>query len=358
MTPTLPPDFATAPPDGRRRVGITVSNFGYGGIEFWSRKLAPAIEAAGWQVTGIVAGTADHAEPSVVEWFRSRWPVGAGRKAIRALASDCDVLICSGLPQARTWLGDLLQAGPRIVLVSHGSCDWTRQAMSWGNLAAVCVGVSEAAAEQFPEGTAPRVIWNVPHAEPPRLSRAQQRRAWGVPEEARVYGYLGRWAPEKRPDLLRFAQEYLPGWHFVAVGPYQNRVPARSRLSALPMHFVGPTDDPGSALGAFDCVCLPSRTEGFALVATEAWTYGVPLIATPVGSVREVPHLARIVPVNAGPREWAEAIEADAADPDRDARVIRGRVFAASHLTPERFNRDWQALLAPLLSDSPVPAGA
>jgi glycosyltransferase involved in cell wall biosynthesis len=352
--PATHPDFAPALPDGRRRVGITVSNFGYGGIEMWARGLTRVIEEAGWQIAGIVAGTWDWTDPAVIDYFADRWPIGAGRADFGALSQACDLLICSGVPPAQQWL----QGSPRTVLVAHGSCAWTRAAMAWGAKADVCVGVSQIAATTFPADASPVVVWNMPYASEPKLTRAEQRAAWGVPESVPVVGYLGRWSTEKRPELaLAAARQLPPPWHFVAVGPYQDRVSASVRNGRTRLRFVGPTADPGSALAAIDHVVLPSATEGFALVACECWALGVPLIATPVGSVAERPDLVRCLPVAATSRDWAAAIQADYADVVGTAdRVNRARAFAAEHLTFKRFAREWDAILRPLIERT-VPHG-
>src|SRR5262249_3721845 len=64
-----------------------------------------------------------------------------------------------------------------------------------------------------------------------------------------------------------------------------------SRASALGIAdgvlFAGARDDVPELLASFDVFAFPSRFEGLCLAVIEAQAAGVPVVATPVGGIRE-----------------------------------------------------------------------
>src|SRR5262249_11379049 len=55
----------------------------------------------------------------------------------------------------------------------------------------------------------------------------------------------------------------------------------------LPFEFTGERDDVPDLLAGFDVFAFPSLYEGLCLAVIEAQAAGVPVVATPVGGIRE-----------------------------------------------------------------------
>jgi len=108
--------------------------------------------------------------------------------------------------------------------------------------------------------------------------------------EGRVVGTVGRLVPQKGlRDLIAAAPAVLerhPDARFVVVGDG----PQRAELEAAAGErflFTGWRDDVPGLLASFDVYALPSYFEGLCYAVIEAQAAGVPVVATPVGGVRE-----------------------------------------------------------------------
>ncbi|MEO0321762.1 MAG: glycosyltransferase family 4 protein [Myxococcota bacterium] len=124
-----------------------------------------------------------------------------------------------------------------------------------------------------------------------REQRAAARRAFGVPEGARVIAFVGRLVGDKgvRELTEAFASlaEARPDLHLLVAGAFEDRdpVPAavRQRLEAHPrIHRLGHVDAPESLYAAADLVALPTYREGFPNVPLEAAAMGLPVVATQI----------------------------------------------------------------------------
>jgi glycosyltransferase involved in cell wall biosynthesis len=79
-----------------------------------------------------------------------------------------------------------------------------------------------------------------------------------------------------------------PIWHLALVGYGPDEARLRQLTTSLHLtpfvHFLGPTRTPEQYYKAFNCLCLPSSVEGFGLVLAEALAAGIPVVApeTPV----------------------------------------------------------------------------
>lgn len=280
-------------------------------------------------------------------------PVGVGWTAAAELARRCDVVVVWGIPR---WWERLPQPLPcRVVLVSHGSGEWTRAVLEGCERAAALVAVSQVALEPFRESERGRAVVIPNGVEPGRVRarrrRAEVRREWNVPQGARLIGYLGRFSSEKDCDALVRAVAALPeGWRGAFIGratgdEEQVLREAVERVCPGRIVFPGVTQDVGSALGALDWLFLPSEQEGFGLVIAEAWLAGVPVVCTPVGIALEEPELVRTVPIRATGQELAATFLEEAADPIRvQGRAERARLRAGERYTAERFGREWTKL--------------
>lgn len=127
---------------------------------------------------------------------------------------------------------------------------------------------------------------------PAAESRAAARAALGLPADAVLVGFVGRFGREKGADQLLAACGALPvGTQVVLVGDGPERPALEALAAALPsgmVHFAGLVPAAGRYLRAFDVVCLPSRTEGTPMVLLEALAAGVPAVAFGVGGIPDV----------------------------------------------------------------------
>jgi len=175
------------------------------------------------------------------------------------------------------------------------------------------------------------------------LDRARARAELGLPDEARVVGWVGRLTEEKGPDLFVDAVARLPQdlvGSVVGSGPLAASLAERARLAGLDRRLRWQGTVPGAAriLRAFDLLVLSSRTEGTPIVLLEAMASGVPIVATSVGGVPDVVSQGEAIVVSEpSAAAIAEGVEACLADPaaalDRANRARR-RVEEAYALDP------------------------
>jgi glycosyltransferase involved in cell wall biosynthesis len=110
-----------------------------------------------------------------------------------------------------------------------------------------------------------------------------------------VVGTVGRLEPQKGHALLVEAAPIVlaahPDARFVIVGEggLRGELEAMVRARDLDRSFVftGPRADVPNLLASFDVFALPSYFEGLCYAVFEAQAAGVPVVATPVGGVRE-----------------------------------------------------------------------
>ncbi len=123
-------------------------------------------------------------------------------------------------------------------------------------------------------------------------------RPW--PANALVAGYIGRFDPVKRLDVLlrgfatlllsdydRWRRLYLA---MIGYGPMESRLRALAVELGIVSHvaFPGPTARPQEWYKCFDVFINPSIVEGFGLSAVEAMAAGVPVVACRGGAVSEI----------------------------------------------------------------------
>jgi len=152
---------------------------------------------------------------------------------------------------------------------------------------------------------------------PPRLDPAARERL-GLDPNAFVVGGIGRLHHQKGWDVLCAAAPVVrarrPDVEIVVVGDGPLSEELRQAPGAESVRFLGYMADASSLLGAFDLLVMPSRYEGFGLVAIEGMFAGVPIVASRVnGLVEVIGDSGRHVPAEA-PAALADAILELAAD--------------------------------------------
>lgn len=124
--------------------------------------------------------------------------------------------------------------------------------------------------------------------------RASQRRAYGIPSEAIVIGFVGRVVRDKGFAELLQAWDILKrefqNLHLLVVGPIEAEDPipdwALDQLQNDPtIHWAGHLEDVAPAFMALDVLAFPSYREGFGMVAIEASAMRVPVVATDIPGV-------------------------------------------------------------------------
>ncbi len=125
-----------------------------------------------------------------------------------------------------------------------------------------------------------------------------EKRPW--PAGARVVGYIGRFDPVKRLDLLiRAAARLIVGdytrWEnlyvaLVGYGPEEKRLRTLAARLGVASHvaFCGATNIPETLYKCFDVLCLPSVVEGFGMTIIEAMAAGVPVLACRSPALEEI----------------------------------------------------------------------
>jgi glycosyltransferase involved in cell wall biosynthesis len=198
---------------------------------------------------------------------------------------DCDVLIVFGLPCDKL-LGDLRarlrSSSPTAKGWIEGALDQSRQACD--HVVAVSRRVAQAVCAGFPT----TVIYNGVDAARLAQSRSRDdvRHQFGFSDSDFVLGYVGRYSPEKRPELLIRAVAQLPPRFKLLLIGWGNDRPRLMELAneLIPGRYAMTTASRylGDYYRAMDAFGLVSDQEGFQAASRSRWQ--VPVVA-PVGNV-------------------------------------------------------------------------
>jgi hypothetical protein len=262
-----------------------------GGAEQWLIGLARFLDPMRARVVRCVATQAELVDPGIVSEIPAPVEIG-GSASVQSAARDADLLISWGVP-----LDDLMGAtrARLSILVAHGDGPWTREMLDRSRAHADhVVAVSRAVKERACQGFPTTVIAN--GVDTARLGRtrdaAGMRAQLNFEPDDFVLGYVGRYSPEKRPEVLIDAVARLDRRYkalFVGWGPFESelmqlanaRIPGRFAFARAANYL-------GDFYQVMNALCVPSAHEGYSLVMLEAMMCGLPVIATPVGAVPDV----------------------------------------------------------------------
>jgi glycosyltransferase involved in cell wall biosynthesis len=101
-----------------------------------------------------------------------------------------------------------------------------------------------------------------------------------------IVGNVARLAPQKDHRTLVQAARLVPEAEFVIVGDGELRSELE-RTAGPNVRLLGERADVPELLASFDVFAFPSLFEGLCLAVIEAQAAGVPVVATPVGGIRE-----------------------------------------------------------------------
>jgi glycosyltransferase involved in cell wall biosynthesis len=157
--------------------------------------------------------------------------------------------------------------------------------------------------------------------------------------------WAGRLAPGKGLEALLdavamlAAEEHRDRIELVVLGDGPSRSSLQAHATRLGIadrvHWLGYVADRLTyleTLEACDVFVFPSPAEGFPKVALDAMAVGLPVLATPTGSLRELAAADLILPVRPSAEAVVAAVRGLTAEPGRAARLRdAGAAFAAKH---------------------------
>lgn len=202
----------------------------------------------------------------------------------------------------------------------------------------------------------------------PAIGRTKQRELeWSIGCRNVAVGHIGRHSSEKNYLALAKAITHLPKrYRAIYYGRdqllYNQPAPDLLELakndSRIQCHL--PVDRVGDILAGLDVLVIASHHEACSLAMIEAWLAGVPVVATPVGSVPELQKrfgtLVVEVPLDPTPEELALGIRR-AADLDGQWIARYAREVALKHFTIRAMADNWATYLEQVCSSTAKQAG-
>jgi glycosyltransferase involved in cell wall biosynthesis len=189
----------------------------------------------------------------------------------------------------------------------------------------------------------------------PAVPPAESRRQLGATDRDMVILSMARLAPDKGLEYLITAAAILSRTErqfrivIAGDGPMRGRLEELTRNLGVAdrVKFLGFREDVSDLLAACDLVVLPSLREGLSIALLEAMAAGKPIIATSIGSHRELAgqaEIARLVPP-ADAAAISEAILQVSGDPALRTRIgATARNLFESHYTEERMLNSYKQL--------------
>jgi glycosyltransferase involved in cell wall biosynthesis len=128
------------------------------------------------------------------------------------------------------------------------------------------------------------------------VSKAEAKQMLGVPEDAFVYGTVGRLAATKglSYSIEAFAKvkQQIPSSQLVLAGDGPSKADLQNQAANMPCRdsilFLGHRENIEQLLKGMDVFVLSSVAEGMPRVILEAMAAGVPCVATEVGGIPEI----------------------------------------------------------------------
>ena len=185
---------------------------------------------------------------------------------------------------------------------------------------------------------------------PAPARRAELRRAWQLPPEAKVIAGIGRLHYQKNfPLFLEIAAaigDSHPGALFVIAGTGPEERALREKAGAN-VRFLGFVADTTQLYDAADLLLMPSRFEGLPMTLLEAMAMRVPVVASRLDGIAEVISDGEdgLLAAASAKDEFVAHLRALLDDPSRAARLA-DRAFqkVTAHFSAERMTREVEAI--------------
>ena len=355
-----------------------------GGVKRYLRAKHNFLRSTRWRHTLVVPGTADDASNEVAVVPGVPLPMSAGYRvplrcgpAERALCALSPDLIEAGDPYRLSWAA--LHAGARLQVPVVAFCHsdlpafFRRLGGPPAELAAAAYArklyphfdtvfvPSRYIAQKVADLGVQRIELQPLGVDTRLFHPARRSLRWreqlGLPRDARVLLYVGRYAPEKNLHVLCEAVDKLDdGSVLVTIG--SGPTPPRGKhVRALP--YEGDAQQLAAAMASADVFVHAGDQETFGLVALEAMASGVPVVTCSAGVLAELVHetLGHAVP-HCRADDFAQALRAlQQRDPVALAHAARRHAMQYDwHAVLPQLQRRYLALLgrqAELVNETP-----
>lgn len=229
--------------------------------------------------SGLPGGYAHRVDPRVKVLWVGRW-LGRwqARRLVRQLRPDVAHAHLSDGSKALGGLRDLRSVVLRVATLHI--CYKPQQHEHLDALVAIAPWQMDAIPAPLRARTVQIDNWTLPFL-PMHDARQRLRAKHGIPQDAWVFGAMGRIEHSKGFDLLvdAFERAALPGTYLVIVGQ-GTELEALRRRNVPGVILPGFSEHPQDWLAAFDCFISAAREEPFGLVFLEAMAAGLPIVAT------------------------------------------------------------------------------
>jgi len=300
-------------------------------------------------------GLPDHALPRRIQRRPHRLP-GAAMAIRRAARRSQANVVHAHNPGMAAAVALATRRGrrPPALVTAHGvppeDDTMTARVLRLAGLPVVACGPGVAAGLASGGVEVRATICNAVSPPPPPADRAALLRELGLDPALRLVVSVGRLVHQKHHDLAIGAFGDVPGAALVIVGggPDAGALDEQVAASGLRdrVRLTGPRDDARAVMGAADMLLLPSRWEGLPLVALEAASAGVPIVATAVRGVQELFHngkAARLAPPDDAPA-LAAAVRDVLGNDALATRLVEGARRVASENDEDQMVQSYLAL--------------
>lgn len=276
------------------RDGIPIRRPRYGWLPFLMRHGSiPLDRSYDLAVRGAIRASGNDWKPDLVV---GDWLLPGGLAAKHAAEHYGVPLVLKAHGHDTRWIAKSIATSPRHLEYYRSILDAAAYVVSNGqglqNLILETGLIDERRAKQVPIGVDTERFR--PHTD---VEQQQARQALGLPADAQVWLFVGRWEHAKGSrELTQAAQHLLPGMpdtHLVAIGPIHDHADQQALEAegfAERIHFCGSVnpDQVHAFMAAADVLILPSYAEGLPSTVLEAMASGLAVVATPVGGIPAV----------------------------------------------------------------------
>ena len=315
-----------------------------GGVETFIRNLASGLPKDEFQVSVLSidlppSGVQGAFEAMGARFFHPRKHLILKKweddiRDVIATVGPIDIIHCNGVTNIWRWLKGAEEVGiPVRIFHGHNPIQkfggffrelyirhYTIPLLS--RYATHCVFCSQYVMDQWTRlGPNPRVPCAVKHCgldfSAFESARISLRTSLGIPEDAIVFGQIGRFTRQKNHsfliDIFKEIAVREPLAYFLLVGGGQRELQIRRRIAQAGLQdrvvLTGRRNDIPDLLATMNVFVLPSFFEGLPLVSVEAQAAGVPSLCSTGISLETclLPGMIKTLSLNDSARRWAEA---------------------------------------------------